>query len=161
VGQAGRSEGDFASPPHKIFLRSLGLIASAAYFHTGVLASGRPDGRPRLHSVSPCTPASRARLQGPRRPTARGESPFTPLRFSRVCTQTVVAVGDYSRWLRQHPEEGEGAADAQPAPGGGGDTEAKVRQQKKQRQIRNTRSTFEIFGCNTCNIRLKTYKTCI
>ena len=34
-------------------------------------------------------------------------------------------------WLRQRPEEGEGAADAQPAPGGeGGDTEAKVRQQK-------------------------------
>jgi hypothetical protein len=42
------------------------------------------------------------------------------------------AACDYSRWLRQHPEEEEGAADAQPTPegGGGGDTEAKVRQQK-------------------------------
>jgi hypothetical protein len=40
---------------------------------------------------------------------------------------------DYSRWLLQHPEEEEGAMNAQPTPGGGGeggDTEAKVRQQK-------------------------------
>jgi hypothetical protein len=41
-------------------------------------------------------------------------------------------VGDYSRWLCQHPEEGERAADAQPASGGGGDTKAKVRQQKSE-----------------------------
>jgi hypothetical protein len=33
----------------------------------------------------------------------------------------------------QPPKEGEGAADAQPASGGGGYTEAKVRQQKKEK----------------------------
>jgi hypothetical protein len=41
------------------------------------------------------------------------------------------AANSYSRWLRHHPEERGGAADAQPAPGGG-DTEAKVRQQKSE-----------------------------
>jgi hypothetical protein len=39
---------------------------------------------------------------------------------------------DYSRWLRPHPKEGEEAADAHPRPGGGRDTEAKVRQQKSE-----------------------------
>jgi hypothetical protein len=34
--------------------------------------------------------------------------------------------------LRQHPKEEEGVEDAQLAPGGGGDTEAKVRQQKSE-----------------------------
>jgi hypothetical protein len=43
------------------------------------------------------------------------------------------AASSCSRWLRQHPEEEEGVADAQPAPrGGGGDIEAKVRQQKSE-----------------------------
>jgi len=52
-----------------------------------------------------------------------------PLHFSHACTWPA----NYSRWLRQHPEEGERAADAQLAPGGGGrDTEAKVRQQKSK-----------------------------
>jgi hypothetical protein len=38
-----------------------------------------------------------------------------------------------SRWLHQHLEERERAADAQPVMvGGGGDTEAKVRQQKSE-----------------------------
>jgi hypothetical protein len=39
-------------------------------------------------------------------------------------------VGDYSRWLRQHPEKWEGVANAQPTLGVGGDTKAKVRQEK-------------------------------
>jgi hypothetical protein len=60
---------------------------------------------------------------------------------------------------------GEGAVDAQPAAGGGGgDTEAKVRQQKSQDKDAKTRSTFKTSGCNTYNIRLKadeTHETCI
>jgi hypothetical protein len=53
-----------------------------------------------------------------------------PLCFSRACTRPAAAAGDYSRWLRQHPEEWEGAADPEPALGGGGDIEVKVRQEK-------------------------------
>jgi hypothetical protein len=39
----------------------------------------------------------------------------------------------YNRWLRQHLEEGDVAADTQPPPGeGGGDSKAKVRWQKSK-----------------------------
>jgi hypothetical protein len=41
-----------------------------------------------------------------------GSPRLRPLRFLCACTRPVATVDDYSSWLRQHLEEGEGMVDA-------------------------------------------------
>jgi hypothetical protein len=64
-------------------------------------------------------------------------------------------------WLRQHLKEGEGAEDAQPAPGGGGDTEAKVRQQKREGRDATPDLLLQHTDAHLQHTSDETHETCI
>jgi hypothetical protein len=99
-----------------------------SYFHSGT--TNAASKRTGLHFICPRTPALAYAGPVPLDPRWLhvGSPHARPLCFSRVCMRPT----NCSRWLWQRPEEGEGAADAQPTPGGGRDIEVKVRQQKSE-----------------------------
>jgi hypothetical protein len=124
------------------------------FFFGGASARTPASERLRLHSPRTCNP---------RCPAACGGVPRSRLlRFSHACTWPIAATGDYNKWLHQHPEEGRGGGCQASAWRSRHRDEGKVAEKRRQRC--NTRSTFETFGCNTCNICLKldeTHETCI
>jgi hypothetical protein len=135
---------------------------------TAVLALRRPDGHPRLHSVSLCALASRARLRGAcaTRPARLhvGESPLAP---PSLLTR-MHGASNYSIWLQQvttpASKRGGGGGGCPVGVGRTGIHQGEGEAAEKQRQRCITWSTFETPKYNTCNIRLKaskTHETCI
>jgi len=144
-----------------VYSRSLRAPKHMAIIVSVVLASERP--RPDARAYTPSPPralASHVRLRGAHDTQLHVESPRSrPLRFSGTCTQPTATAGGYASIQKRGRGGGclAGTGRRRRYRGEGETTE-------KRRQRCNTRFTFETFGCNTCNIRLKTdetHETCI
>jgi hypothetical protein len=128
ISQQCFSAGLSAQPNDSIFNAVSPVLGNLVPTCAAVLAPGHPDRRSHLYSIFPRTLASRARLRRPAPPDHTWGVPLTPFHFSRPCTRPAAAVGAYASIQKRG-----GAADAQLALGGrGGDTKAKVRQQKSE-----------------------------